>query len=160
MKKAIFLDRDGTLNYDAGYTHQPKDLKLYDGVTEGLKKLQELGFFLIIITNQSGINRGIFTEKQMREFNDALLKKLGADIKITAIYFCPHRPDENCKCRKPKTALLEKAIQEFNIDPLQSYFVGDKNTDLECGENAGTKTFLITHKKGGTFQNLVDLIKP
>ena len=157
MNKAIFLDCDGTLNYDDGYTHKPSDLKIYDGVIEGLKELQDLGYLLIIITNQSGINRGFYDENQMNEFHETLLSELG--VKIEKIYFCPHKPDENCDCRKPKPKLLQKALQEFHLTPEECYFAGDKDSDIQCGLNAGTKTFLITHSKGGTFQDLVKLIK-
>lgn len=146
MKKvrAAFLDRDNTLIYDPGYIHEPEKVRLLKGVPEGLKLLKEAGFLLIVVSNQSGIGRGYFEEKDFWAVNERLqefLKPFG--VQIDAFYFCPHRPDENCSCRKPRTGMVERAAKELGIDVSESVLIGDKDTDVElafrCGCKAGIK---------------------
>ena len=145
MKKAVFLDRDGTLNEDENYTHKLEHFKLLPGVIEGLKKLKK-DYILIIITNQSGIGRGIFKEDEFHKFNNHLigdLKKQGIEVKKT--YYCPHTPQDNCDCRKPKIKNIKEAVKEFGIDLKKSWMIGDHPCDVELGKNAGTKTiFMLT----------------
>lgn len=145
MNKAIFLDRDGTINVDFGYVYKTEDLKFLPGVIEALQIFQELGYLLIIITNQSGIGRGYFTLEDAGIFNQAMsqeLKKHG--ITISNFFTCPHAPEEKCECRKPSPYLVTEAIKQYNIIPDESYMFGDKKSDVECGENSGVKSFLIT----------------
>ena len=143
--KAIFLDRDGTLNEDTVYPHKIEHFRLLPGVTEGLKNLSK-DYIFVIITNQSGIGRGIYTEEDFRNFNSHLvskLKKSGIEIKKT--YYCPHHPDENCDCRKPHTKNIKDAAGEFNIDIKKSWTIGDHPPDIKMGLDAGTKTiFMLT----------------
>ncbi|MBI2655691.1 HAD family hydrolase [Candidatus Woesearchaeota archaeon] len=145
MRKAIFLDRDGTLNEDTLYPHKIEHFKLLPGVIEGLKKLSK-DYIFIIITNQSGIGRGIYTEEDFHNFNNHLvlkLKKEGIEIKKT--YYCPHHPDEDCDCRKPHTKNIKDAAREFNIDIGDSWTIGDHTPDIKMGLDAGTKTiFMLT----------------
>ena len=143
--KAIFLDRDGTLNKDSGYVHKIEDFELLPGVIEGLKLLQH-EFIFIIITNQSGIGRGYYTEDDFQAFNNHLLKDLAKEgIQIKKTYFCPHKKEENCVCRKPKTKFINQAISEFNIDLKKSWMIGDHPSDVQLGTNAGCSTvFLLT----------------
>lgn len=132
------MDRDGTINHDCPYCHDPYDLRIYDDAVRIMKEYRDAGYLIIIITNQSGINRGYFTVEQFNRFNEAMksaLKRKG--IEIAAIYFCPHRPDENCACRKPGTELLERAIEDFQVDPEESIIIGDRD-DIE-GEMARRK---------------------
>ena len=132
MNKAVFLDRDGTINVDYGYVHEPEKFELLPGVEEGLRRLQEKGYLLIIVTNQSGIGRGYFTEQAYIEFQnyiDNYFKDKG--IIITAQYYCPHIDTDNCSCRKPQTGLYEEAANEFKIDWEQSFVIGDRIRDLE-----------------------------
>ena len=146
MNKAIFLDRDGTLNIDHGYVHEIDQFQFIDGSIDTLKKLKEMGYLLVLVTNQSGIARGYFTEQQflqLTEWMDWSLADRGVDL--DGIYYCPHHPEgigefkENCDCRKPKPGMLLQAIKELNIDPTYSVMVGDKVDDIKAGISAGVK---------------------
>jgi len=145
MRKAIFLDRDGTLNEDTLYPHRIEHFKLLPGVIEGLKKLLK-DYIFIIITNQSGIGRGIYTDEDFQKFNKHLVSKLKKEgIEIKKTYYCPHHPDENCDCRKPHTKNIKDAAKEFNIDIKNSWTIGDHPPDIKMGLDAGTKTiFMLT----------------
>ena len=148
MNKAIFLDRDGTINVDNGYVHKKEDFKLLGGVVEGLKLLQDNGFLLIIITNQSGIARGMFSEAKYLEFQDWIAEELAKrDVKINATYYCPHMDEDECTCRKPKLALFEQAAQEWEIDWEESYAIGDNERDLKICTSTATKGYLISHER-------------
>jgi len=145
--KAILIDRDGVLVEDIGYHHKLEDLRIIPNAVEGLKLLKD--FKLIVITNQSGIGRGYYTLKDYEKFNDYMLKELNKEkIKIEKIYVCPHKPEDNCECRKPKTKLIKDAEKEFNIDLSKSFMVGDKKIDVEMGKNAGVKTILVLTGNG------------
>lgn len=129
--KAVFLDRDGTINYDYGYVYKKDKLSFLPGVIESLKRLQKAGYLLIIITNQSGIGRGYFTLDEYIEFNDYMLGKLKEKgVYIDKVYFCPHTDLDNCDCRKPKLGLFYQAIDDYNIDLYNSYAIGDNERDL------------------------------
>ncbi len=145
--KALFLDRDGTINVDIGHLHKSEELVFIEGMPQLIKKYNELGYKVIVITNQAGIAKGYYTEEDMHNLhnfmNEQLKVKYGA--KIDAFYFCPHHPDftGECNCRKPKTGLLEQAIKDFNIDISQSLLIGDKPWDIECGERLGVKSYRV-----------------
>jgi histidinol-phosphate phosphatase family protein len=148
MKKAVFIDRDGTINVNVEYLDNPEDFQMYPGVAEGVKILNENGFLVIVITNQSGIARGYFTKETLEKIHQRMMKELKEKgAKIDAIYYCPHHPDDNCSCRKPETGLLEKAIKEHNIDTSHSYVIGDRMIDVEAGHKIGLKTVLIPERK-------------
>lgn len=158
-KKALFLDRDGTLNHDIGYTNKVEDLKIHEGVIDGLHFALNKGYILVIVTNQSGIGRGYYTIDNMFEFNQALCRELNKyEIQIKKIYYCPHSPEENCKCRKPSSELVIKASREFNIDISRSYFIGDRYSDVLCGFNAGCHTIFV--ETGGSKLESDSKIKP
>jgi len=145
-KRAIFLDRDGTINDNLdAYTHQPEHLIFLPGVVEGLKRLQDGGWILVIITNQSGIGRGMFTEEQYEVFTRRILSELSEEgVRIDGVYHCPHNPNEGCECRKPKIGMFVKASEELGITlDENSWMVGDSEKDVEAGKNAGLKTVLI-----------------
>ncbi len=147
MKSAFFLDRDGVLVEDFGYHHKLKDFKLIKNAVEGLKLLKN--YKLIIITNQSGIGRGYYTINDFENFNNNLIKELKKhNIKIDKTYVCPHKPDDECECRKPKTKLIKDAAQEFDIDLKKSFVIGDKNIDVQLGKNAGCGTILVLTGNG------------
>jgi D,D-heptose 1,7-bisphosphate phosphatase len=139
--KAIFLDRDWTINQDFSYVYKIEDLKLLEWAKEWLNELKNLWYKLIIITNQSWIWRWYYTMKDCNKFNEELETQLW--LKFDWIYICPHSPDDNCECRKPKTLLVEKAIKDFNLDINQCYFVWDKESDIETGINVWCKTVVI-----------------
>ncbi len=152
--RAVFLDRDDTINYDPGYLGDSNQVRLYPGVGEGLAKLKNvLGFRIIVISNQSGVTRGIITEEQVRSVNEKindLLSKYGT--KVDDFFYCPYHPDfdspELAECRKPSPKMIFDAAKKHNIDLTNSYFIGDQPTDVECGNRAGVKTILIKNKIG------------
>jgi D-glycero-D-manno-heptose 1,7-bisphosphate phosphatase len=145
MNKAIFLDRDGTINEDPiGHIYQIKDLKFIPFAIEGLKKLQESKYNLIIITNQGGIGKNLYTKKNYFTLRKEIHKQLSYQgIKILAEYFCPHNPDEHCNCRKPETGMLEEAAENFNLCLNECWMIGDKYSDILAGKNANCKTIHI-----------------
>lgn len=141
-KKAVFLDRDGTLNVDKGYVYKINDLEFLDGAIEGLKLLQEKGYLLIIITNQSGIARGYYTDYDFMKFMDYMKNILRTSgINIDGIYYCPHL--SGCKCRKPELGLFYKAIEEYDINVKESFAIGDKLRDLSICKKENILGFLI-----------------
>lgn len=152
MTAAIFLDRDNLIVYDPSYVHKIEDFRLMPNAVEGLKRLSNYNLF--IITNQSGIGRGYYTLKDFENFNNHLLNELKKHrIKIQKTYCCPHKPEDNCECRKPKTRLLKNAEKEFKIDLKESFVIGDKKSDVELGKNSGCKTILIVGGDGMKVKN-------
>lgn len=147
MRKAVFLDRDGTLNSDEGhyYIYKTSDFILNKGVVEGLKLLQDNGFLLIVITNQGGVAKGIYTEQdvcKVHKYMCELLAKSG--IEITATYYCPHHESISpCDCRKPSPFMIEKAIKDFGLDKTACCLIGDSLRDVVAGQEAGIKVFQI-----------------
>ena len=150
MKKAIFLDRDGTINVEKDYIYKSEDLVFEEGSIEALKTFKNLGYILIVVSNQSGIARGYFTEEDLNIFNNnmnEILKKNGAEI--TEFYCCPHHPDgigeykKVCECRKPNNKMIEDAIKKYNIDREKSYMIGDKTSDIGAGLKSNLKTVLV-----------------
>ena len=143
MNKAIFLDRDGIINFDEGYVTKLSDFHILTDVFEVLQQFQSLGYLFIIISNQGGISRKLYTKDNVEEIHHYLLGELKKQgIKIAEIYYCVHHPlseSGNCICRKPDSLMLEKAIARFNINPTKSYFIGDKETDMQAGAKAGLK---------------------
>ncbi|WP_229657514.1 D-glycero-alpha-D-manno-heptose-1,7-bisphosphate 7-phosphatase [Thermogymnomonas acidicola] len=128
MQLALFIDRDGTINRDCPYCHDPRDLHIYEDAVEVMGFFQSLGFMIVIVTNQSGIGRGYFSVEEMEEFNSHLLSSLRKrGVRVTAVYYCPHRPEEGCSCRKPATGLVERAARELSIDLSRSFIVGDRD---------------------------------
>jgi D,D-heptose 1,7-bisphosphate phosphatase len=150
----VFFDRDNTLNYDPGYLSDANKVKLFDGVGEGLALLKNIyNFKIVVISNQSGIARGLVTEKQVNLINEKInfLLKTNFNTSIDKFYYCPYHPEfsseEDSKCRKPSPYLVHLAQKELNIDLEKSYFVGDKESDIECGINSGIKTILVNYEK-------------
>ena len=145
-KKAVFVDRDGTLNYDNGYTHKISDLKIYEDMIPLLKSYYDNGYMIIVITNQSGINRGYYSVEEMKQFNNKLAEVfIKHGIKIEDFFYCPHTPEEACNCRKPETGLIEMAVKKYNIDIKSSIIIGDsESTDGKLASRLGIK-FIKVH---------------
>ena len=151
MKKAIFLDRDGTLNIEKEYLYQEKDLEFEKGVIEALSIFRDLGYLLIVVTNQSGIARNYYTEEDLEIFHQAFQRRLSFfGLKIDKFYYCPHHPEKgigkyklDCFCRKPKPGMWEKGIAEFDVDRNLSYMVGDKYADIQAGRAARISPILV-----------------
>jgi histidinol-phosphate phosphatase family protein len=140
VHKAVFLDRDGTIARDVPYCSRPEDFELLPGVTEGIRLLNEHGFKVVVITNQSGIARGYFTEEMLARIHDKMQKELAKHgAHVDAIYYCPHHPDDNCECRKPKPKMVLQAARDLDIDLSQSYVIGDGEMDVELARQAGCK---------------------
>jgi histidinol-phosphate phosphatase family protein len=151
--KAVFIDRDGTINEDGPYLSDPNRFRMYPGVGEGVKRLQDAGFKIIVVTNQSGIGRGYFTEENLAAVHDRMKEEFARyGVTLDGIYYCPHHPGDKCDCRKPNTGLFEAAIAEHDIDAARSYMIGDKELDAAAGEKVGAKTVLIapTVEKGAS----------
>ncbi len=142
--KAIFVDRDGTINRDVHYLDSPDKFMMYPGVGQGIKTLKKKGYKIIVITNQSGIGRGYFTEQQLLIIHKKMAEEFQQfGVALDGIYYCPHHPDDQCNCRKPRTGLLEQAITDHNIDVKKSFMIGDKILDIGAGKKTGVRTVLI-----------------
>ncbi|MBN1903096.1 HAD-IIIA family hydrolase, partial [Candidatus Sumerlaeota bacterium] len=145
---ALFLDRDGVINKDKGYISEPGDFETLPGVIEALRKFHDAGYFLVIVTNQGGINLGYYTRDDFYRVNFQMMKILGSSgVFIDKIYFCPHTIKEKCSCRKPGIGMIRKAQKDLPIIMERSLLVGDKETDIMAGKKAGLKTCLIADKK-------------
>jgi D-glycero-D-manno-heptose 1,7-bisphosphate phosphatase len=145
FKKAIFFDRDGVLNKEKkNYVKTIEELEIFPNIIEPIKKLKNYGFVIIVITNQSAINRGFTTHKNVKEIHRILQNHLKQNgTKIDGFYYCPHRPDENCICRKPKPGLFFKAADEFKLNLELSWMIGDNDTDTQAAISAGCKAIKI-----------------
>ncbi len=171
MNRAVFLDRDGTINVEKNYLYKIEDFEFLPGVVNGLRLLQDAGYKLIVITNQSGIGRGYYTEEDYKNLNDWMideLKKYG--VVIDAVYYCPHLPDAKvekyrkiCNCRKPAIGLYDEAIKDFDIDVSHSWAIGDKIRDCGICEKTECRGFLIENNekseiieyvKNGRYRNI------
>ena len=150
VRRAVFLDRDGTINEDPGYINDPKLLRLLPGAGQGIRYLNEQGFEVIVISNQSGVARGLITPEQLLKVHsrlEQLLKECGA--KIDHFYLCTHHPDELCSCRKPSPFLLLQAAHDLSLDLKGSYMVGDKMSDVEAGLRAQLRSSMLVRTGDG-----------
>ena|ERR1051326_301213 len=147
----IFLDRDGTINQEVDFLTSPDHLRLINGSAGAIREANECGFKVFVVTNQSGIARGILTEEDLAEIHSALVSKLEPHhARLDAIYYCPHHPDAvvekyrlACDCRKPGTGMLMNAVREFGIDLTRSYIIGDRMIDIQTGNNCGATPILV-----------------
>ena len=144
MRKALFLDRDGIINVDHGYVSRIEDFKFSKGIFKLLHLFQKEGYLFFIVTNQSGIGRGYYSEKDFQALTRWMLESFKVhDITITEVYHCPHTPEANCQCRKPATGMINNTIKQYNIDLATSWMIGDKQSDIDFARHAG-----ITHTIG------------
>lgn len=146
-KPAVFVDRDGTLNRDCPYCHDPEDLYVFTDTVKLVRGYADKGFYVFLITNQSGINRGYFTRQEADEFNAALLEEMESlGVHVDDIYMCPHTPAENCSCRKPKGGMVEQALSKYDIDLSKSVYVGDRDDqDGEVARKYGMEFIQVFH---------------
>lgn len=137
-EKALFLDRDGIINVDHGYTSTIEGFEFTKGIFDLLHHFQKKRYRLFVVTNQSGIGRGYYTESDYRKLTEWMLTQLHEQgIAIDEVFHCPHRPDEACHCRKPKTGMIEQALRTYPIDLKHSWLIGDKQSDIQLADNAG-----------------------
>lgn len=142
--RAVFFDRDGVINKEVNYLDSPEKVEILPGIAEAVKLLNDNNFKVVIITNQSGIARGYFTINTLNEIHNLIQNELmKSSAKIDAIYFCPHHPDDDCNCRKPRIGLIKRAETELDIDLTSSYLIGDTISDIQAGINAGLKSILV-----------------
>jgi D-glycero-D-manno-heptose 1,7-bisphosphate phosphatase len=151
MNAAVFLDRDGTVNEEVGYLSDLSRLRLLPGAAASIRRLNEAGFKVVLVTNQSGVARGYFPESFVHDTHELLVRMLaGEGARLDGIYYCPHHPKAgeppyrmDCDCRKPATGLLDRAARELSIDLHASFMVGDKWSDVELGQRAGCRSILV-----------------
>jgi len=150
MSRFVFLDRDGTLVRDLGYTHRIEDYELLPGVAAGLRRILDAGYRLAVITNQSGIGRGYYSAEQYAAFQAHLANDLTRQgVPIEASYFCPHHPEAECECRKPRPALLHRAEQELGADLARSWVIGDSTVDVELAQRGGCRGAVLVRAGRG-----------
>jgi D-glycero-D-manno-heptose 1,7-bisphosphate phosphatase len=144
--RAIFLDRDGTIVHDAGYPRSPDQIRFLPDAAESMVRLKALGYKLVLVSNQSGVGRGILTIEEVETVHDhvvSCLEEMG--VRLDGSYYCTHAPEEECSCRKPSPEMLLRASRELEIDPVFSFMVGDTDSDVEAGKRAGCRTILLSH---------------
>jgi D,D-heptose 1,7-bisphosphate phosphatase len=150
---AIFLDRDGTIIEDKGFINNPLDIEFYPNSFEALQSLQEY-FFLFIITNQSGVSKGLITENEVKEVHRYMIGALKArEITIFDIFYCPHKNEDNCKCKKPNPYFIRQAAELYDIDLNKSFIIGDHPSDIQCGINAGVTPIYLLSGHGRKHRN-------
>jgi len=156
--KTIFLDRDGVINKErSDYVKSISELEIFPNVAKNVELLKNAGFLVVIITNQSAINRGLITHEMVSQIHDSIQNYLKANgTYVDGFFYCPHKPDENCNCRKPKSGLLNKAILELNIDINSSWMIGDNDSDIEASTSIGCKAIKIDNNF--SLDNAVDKI--
>ena len=151
---AVFIDRDGTLIEEVNFLSRVDDLSIFPFTANAVNSLKDSGFLVIIVTNQSGIGRGVYTETDMHAIHDAIQVELAGAI--DAFYFCPHLPDAGCSCRKPGLGMIESAVKDFESDLSRSWIVGDKNIDVETGQAGGFSTALVLTGYGEEHQSTIE----
>lgn len=161
MNRAVFLDRDGVINNETGhyYVSDAIDFVLNEGIVELLTFLRTEGYLLIVITNQGGVSRGMYSLEDTDKVHAKMQEVLGAhNLSVDEVYYCPHHPEnENCICRKPNSVQLEKAIARFSINTSESWFIGDRETDMQAGKKVGLKTIKV--KTNQDMHEVIDRIK-
>lgn len=161
MDEAVFLDRDGTIIVDSGYLRDPNEVSLMAGAAQGLRALQEADIPLVVISNQSGLGRGLISEVEAAMVHDRFVELLAENgIGLAGVYYCPHDPLDRCSCRKPSTGMFLKARDDLGLDLANSVMIGDQASDVEAGRAAGCRTVLLAApgvQENGAWRVVVDL---
>ncbi len=155
-RRAVFLDRDGTINVEVGYLSRPEDFQLIEGSADAIRRLNEAGLLVVVVSNQSGVARGYFGEAEVARVNETMTKELARfGARLDAIYYCPHYPEaaveryrRECDCRKPGPGMVRRAEEEFDIDVPDSYVVGDHRGDIMLAKNVGARSILVVTGHG------------
>jgi D-glycero-D-manno-heptose 1,7-bisphosphate phosphatase len=152
--KALFLDRDGVINIDHGHVHSIESFDFIEGIFDLCRIAQQKGYLIIVITNQAGIGKGFYSEDDFHKLNHWMIEQFRHNgIIVSKTYYCPHKPEDNCYCRKPNPGMLLKAIEEFNICPFDSILIGDKKSDIIAGQNANIQTCILF--KGNDYKDMI-----
>jgi histidinol-phosphate phosphatase family protein len=160
-RRVVFVDRDNTIAKDGPYCARPEDFELIEGAAEALAVLKAAGLELVVITNQSGVARGYFTEGDLHLIHEKMERILAAaGAPLLAVYHCPHGPEDMCKCRKPQPGMIERAAHDLDIDPRRSYVMGDRWFDVELGTLVGARTVMIPIEKHADEVESPQLTKP
>jgi D-glycero-D-manno-heptose 1,7-bisphosphate phosphatase len=169
MKRVIFLDRDGVINVDHGYVSKKENFEFCEGVFDALRDFSDKGYSLVIVTNQSGIARGYYSEEDFQKLTEWMLNELLSNsITIDSLYYCPHHPEDKCDCRKPNIGMIKKACEDFDIDLEKSWMIGDKSSDIELAKNANIANSILvsdsleTHEADylvNSLKGAIDIIK-
>ncbi len=154
VRPAVFVDRDGTLIEEVNYLSRVEDLRLFPFTRTAVERLKAAGYLVIVITNQSGIGRGVYDEAAMHRIHEAIQHQLGGAI--DAFYFCPHLPCDGCSCRKPRLGMIEAAVKDLPVDLSRSWFIGDKKIDVETGFAAELRSVLVLTGYGSRHQDLLE----
>jgi D-glycero-D-manno-heptose 1,7-bisphosphate phosphatase len=153
MQKVLFLDRDGVINIEKNYLYKIDDFEFIDGVFDALKYAQKLDYKIVIVTNQSGIGRGYYTQAQFDRLSNWMIKEFKNNgIEIAHIFCCPHAPDDNCDCRKPDIGMIEQTAKFIDIDYDNSWLIGDKSSDIQMAINSGIK-YTVQVRSGHKFDD-------
>ena len=161
--KTIFLDRDGVINKEKNYLYKKEDFEFIDGVFEACRYFQEMGYQLVVVTNQSGISRGYYQEEDFHKITKWMLEQFESqNIKILDVFFCPHGPESTCNCRKPKPGMLLDAKEKYKIDMKNSWMIGDKEADVSAANAAGIENTILVktgHEIDGANSNAKFILK-
>jgi len=156
QRRFVVLDRDGTIIEEREYLSEPEQVRLIPGVGAALRDLRQMGFGLVVITNQSGIGRGFFDQAQLERVHERFKQLLDREeVHLDGLYVCPHKPDDDCACRKPKLGLLQKAAADLGFNMANSIVIGDKASDIDMGRAAGALTFLVRTGYGARIETAV-----
>ncbi|TLX76099.1 HAD family hydrolase [Labilibacter sediminis] len=163
MNKAVFIDRDGVVNSDEGhyYVYKAQDFVFNPEIEKALLLLKEAGFLLVLVTNQGGVAKGIYTEEDVDKIHQFMQNRLEEKgVRFDAVYYCPHHDAvSSCSCRKPKPGMILKAVDDLNIDPKQSFLVGDSERDVQAGDAAGLKACFKVQKNTSIYQEALRIIE-
>lgn len=158
--KALFLDRDGVINIDHGYTYRQEDFEFCDGIFEFIRYFSQKNYKIFVVTNQSGISRGYYSHEDFAKLTEYMVAEFAKNgIKIEEVAYCPHHPDDGCLCRKPKPKMIDDLVKKYNIDRANSVMIGDKQSDIDAAKSANIKHTILTKDLKETLRYVKNLLK-